>query len=139
VGVFLHIFLFAYYFIVSFKYPRHILRAVTVSSCKHFSLLFAHELGHNGGADHDASQTGVYIMYPSTNGGGSGWSPQTLEDVGDYVETVSPTPLSCGNDWFGLVWLVWFGLMTTRWEFAFCSHNLFDIDLNILDKRHILC
>jgi len=53
------------------------------------TLLFAHELGHNGGAEHDDSQRDAYIMYPSNDGTGTGWSPRTITSIRNHVGDIS--------------------------------------------------
>jgi len=52
--------------------------------------LFAHELGHNAGSDHDSDTNGVeWIMEPSINSGTNGFSSQSRSSISNLLASSS--------------------------------------------------
>jgi hypothetical protein len=69
------------------------------------AVLFAHELGHNAGADHIDPTEGDFIMDPGISGGKDGFSQASKDNILDYIKSVihiktvaaSATPGGCGS------------------------------------------
>jgi hypothetical protein len=69
------------------------------------AVLFAHELGHNAGADHIDPTEGDFIMDPVISGGQDGFSQASKDNILYYINSVScigtsaalTTPGDCGS------------------------------------------